>query len=94
MQTPHTDMYYEMELKIPHAANTVEDALLIERFIHRDEIIEVSLYMEAQQFEDAMSNNIIAEIRGSEYPNELIVLGGHIDSWDVGQVQWMMVVAV
>ena len=87
MQTPHTGvMYYENGIpKIPHAAITVEDALLIERFIHRGEIIEVSLYMEAQQFEDAMSNNIIAEIRGSEYPNELIVLGGHIDSWDVGQ---------
>ena len=87
MQTPHTGvMYYENGIpKIPHAAITIEDALLIERFIHRDEIIEVSLYMEAQQFEDAMSNNIIAEIRGSEYPNEIIVLGGHIDSWDVGQ---------
>ena len=87
MQTPHTGvMYYENGIpKIPHAAITIEDALLIERFIHRDEIIEVSLYMEAQQFEDAMSNNIIAEIIGSEYPNEIIVLGGHIDSWDVGQ---------
>ena len=74
-------MYYENGIpKIPHAA-IIEDAFIIERFIHRDEIIEVSLYMEAQQFEDAMSNNIIAEIRGSEYPNEIVgVLGGHIDS--------------
>tara|TARA_B100000989_G_scaffold298927_1_gene291121 strand:+ start:1069 stop:2484 length:1416 start_codon:yes stop_codon:yes gene_type:complete len=87
MQTPHTGvMYYVNGIqKIPHAAITVEDALLIERFIHRGEFIEISLYMEAQQFEDAISNNVIAEIRGSEFPNELVVLGGHIDSWDVGQ---------
>ena len=87
MQTPHTGvMYYEDGIpKIPHAAITVEDALLIERFLHRGETIEISLYMEAEQFEDAISHNIIAEIKGSDFPDELIVLGGHIDSWDVGQ---------
>lgn len=87
MQTPHTGvMYYEDGIpKIPHAAITIEDALLIERFIKRGETIEISLYMEAQQFDDALSHNVIAEINGSEYPDELIVLGGHIDSWDVGQ---------
>ena len=87
MQTPHTGvMYYEDGIpKIPHAAITVEDALLIERFLHRGETIEISLYMEAEQFEDAISHNIIAEIKGSDFPDDLIVLGGHIDSWDVGQ---------
>jgi carboxypeptidase Q len=87
MQTPHTGvMYYEDGIpKIPHAAITIEDALLIERFLRRGETIEISLYMEAEQFEDAISHNVIAEIKGSDFPDELVVLGGHIDSWDVGQ---------
>ena len=79
-------MYYEDGIpKIPHAAITVEDALLIELFLHRGETIEISLYMEAEQYKDAISHNVIAEIKGSDFPDELIVLGGHIDSWDVGQ---------
>jgi carboxypeptidase Q len=50
----------------------------------RGETPQITLYMEAQTLPDATSHNVIAEITGSEYPDEIIVLGGHIDSWDVG----------
>ncbi len=87
IQTPHTGvMRYEDGIeKIPHAAITVEDALMIERFADRGEKIELTLNMEAETLPDATSRNVIAEIRGSIYPDEIIVMGGHIDSWDVGQ---------
>jgi carboxypeptidase Q len=87
IQTPHTGvMYYEEGIpKIPHAAITVEDANLIDRFIQRGETVRFELYMEAETKEDALSHNVIAEYQGTELPDEIIVLGGHIDSWDVGQ---------
>lgn len=87
IQTPHTGvMYYEEGVpKIPHAAITVEDANLIDRFIQRGEKVQLQLYMEAETKEDALSHNVIAEYKGSELPDEIVVLGGHIDSWDVGQ---------
>ena len=86
IQSPHTGiMYYEDGVKkIPHAAITVEDALLIERLVDRGETVEVTIKMEAKTLPMATSHNIIAEITGSEYPDELVVLGGHSDSWDVG----------
>jgi carboxypeptidase Q len=87
VQTPHTGVmrYEEGVRKIPSAAITVEDALMIHRFQERGESIEITLKMEAETLPDADSRNVIAEIRGSEFPDEIIVLGGHIDSWDVGQ---------
>ncbi|MCH2450511.1 MAG: M28 family metallopeptidase [Gracilimonas sp.] len=87
MQTPHTGvMYYEDGIKkIPHAAITVEDAMLIQRLYDQGDKIEVHLEMNAETMPDAESRNIIAEIEGTEYPDEIIVLGGHIDSWDVGE---------
>lgn len=86
IQTPHTGvMRYADDIpKIPHAAITVEDALLMQRLADRGETIEVTLKMDAQTLPDAQSRNVIAEITGSEFPDEIIVLGGHIDSWDVG----------
>ena len=86
IQTPHTGvMHYEEGVrKIPHAAITVEDALLIQRLVDRGEKVEVTLKMEAETLPDADSHNVIAEITGSEFPDEYIVFGGHIDSWDVG----------
>ncbi len=86
MQTPHTGtMSYEDGVrKIPHAAITVEDANLIERFIKRGETVSLTLKMEAENLPDAQSRNVIAEIKGSEFPEEIIVMGGHIDAWDNG----------
>ncbi len=86
-QTPHTgnSSYEEGVPRIPHAAITVEDAQLLHRMQDRGERVELHLRMEAQTLPDALSRNVMAEITGSELPDEVVVFGGHIDSWDVGQ---------
>ncbi|MDR8391815.1 M28 family metallopeptidase [Aliifodinibius sp. S!AR15-10] len=87
MKTPHTgnSRYQQGVKKIPHAAITGEDASLLHRLQKRGETVRVQLYMEARTLPDTKSRNIVAEIRGSEKPEEIVVLGGHIDSWDLGQ---------
>ncbi len=87
MRTPHTGaMNYDTTVaKIPTAAITVEDAMMIHRMVTRGEPVVVKLEMEAQTLPDVMSRNVMGEIRGSEKPDEIIAFGGHIDSWDVGQ---------
>ncbi len=87
MQSPHTGAmrYQEGVERIPHAAVTVEDAQMLHRMQERGKRIEVHLRMEARTLPDVPSRNVMAEIVGSERPEEVIVLGGHIDSWDVGQ---------
>ena len=89
LQTPHTGgMSYadtgRRGPRIPAAAITVEDAEMMQRMQGRGERIVVTLKMGARTLPPAQSRNVIAEIRGSERPDEIIVLGGHIDSWDVG----------
>ncbi|MEO5902462.1 MAG: M20/M25/M40 family metallo-hydrolase [Gemmatimonadaceae bacterium] len=87
IQSPHTGAmgYDTTVVKIPAAALSVEDALMLHRMINRGEKVVVNLKMSAQTLPDAPSRNVIAEIRGSEKPDEVVVLGGHVDSWDVGQ---------
>ncbi len=87
MKTPHTGgMSYSDDVpRIPHAAITVEDAAMLHRMQERGERIVVTLRMSAQVQPDAPSKNVIAELRGREFPDEVVVLGGHTDSWDVGQ---------
>jgi Zn-dependent M28 family amino/carboxypeptidase len=87
MQTPHTGAlsYEPNKPQIPAAAISIEDATMLDRMQKRGEPIKVHLEMQAHMEPDADSNNVIGEIRGSERPEEIVVLGGHIDSWDVGQ---------
>jgi carboxypeptidase Q len=87
MRTPHTGgmRYADNVDRIPHAAITVEDADLLQRMQDRGERIVVRLRMNAQTLPDTPSRNVVAELTGTELPSEVIVLGGHIDSWDVGQ---------
>ncbi|MFQ6674176.1 MAG: M20/M25/M40 family metallo-hydrolase, partial [Fidelibacterota bacterium] len=86
MNTPHTGgMRYEEDVpEIPHAAITVEDAMMLQRMVDRGQRVVVRLYMEAHVEADAPSRNVVAQITGGEKPHEVVVLGGHIDSWDVG----------
>ncbi|WP_263408101.1 M20/M25/M40 family metallo-hydrolase [Terriglobus tenax] len=86
LQTPHTGTlrYDESQPKIPAAAISVEDALLLERLAKEGEV-KVHLKMEAHQEADQKAGNVIGEIPGTEHPEQVVVLGGHIDSWDVGQ---------
>ena len=87
MDTPHTGTMgeYKSFKKIPHAAITAEDAMMIDRIYKRGKRVVLNLKMEAKFVEDRWSRNVLAELRGSTYPEEVVVIGAHIDSWDVGQ---------
>jgi carboxypeptidase Q len=86
LSTPHTGAvnYDKDQPKIPAAAVTVEDAELLDR-LTRKGTVQVRLQLEAQTLPDAPSANVIGELRGSDKPDEIVVLAAHIDSWDVGQ---------
>lgn len=71
------------DLKHPAAAITVEDADMFDRMKKRGQKIVVHLKMGGQQYETT-SDNVLAEIKGSKYPDEILLMGGHWDSWDVG----------
>ncbi len=87
LASPHTGAldYEEGAPKIPAAGITVEDAEWLRRMAAAGETVTVSLSMEARLEGEADSANVIAEIRGSERPDEVVVMSGHLDSWDVGQ---------
>jgi hypothetical protein len=87
LYTPHTGAlrYDEGSPRIPAAAITVEDAEWFQRMAATAETVTVRLRLSAETLPDADSANVIAEIRGSELPDEVVVMGGHYDSWDVGQ---------
>jgi carboxypeptidase Q len=70
--------------KIPGAAIATEDADRLQRMSDRGEKIVIRLQMEAHFEADAESANVVGELRGREKPQELVVIGGHLDSWDVG----------
>ncbi len=86
LNTLHTGaMNYEDGIaKIPALAVTVEDSTLIAR-LAAEGPVTIHLRAEEQMLPDAPSANVIGELRGREHPEEVVVIGGHIDSWDVGQ---------
>jgi len=87
MQIPHTgEMSYDLnQPKIPTAAISPEDAIMLERLVADGVPVKVHLEMSAHTEPDADSGDVIGEIPGREHPEEVVVMGGHIDSWDVGQ---------
>jgi len=87
LQTPHTGglTYDETQPKIPAAAITIEGAELLQRMNDRNDRPTLRLKMEAKFLPDAESANVVAELKGSERPDEIVLIGGHYDSWDVGQ---------
>jgi carboxypeptidase Q len=76
--------YSEGVAKIPAAAVSTEDADRLQRMIDRASPVRLRLRMDARMLADAQSHNVIGEIRGRERPEEIVVVGGHFDSWDVG----------
>lgn len=86
LRTPHTGAmrYGDATVKIPAAAISVEDAETIARLQKRGIRVVVNLKMEAKILPDAESANVIGELRGSTNPEEVVIIGGHFDSWDVG----------
>ncbi|MBL0233410.1 MAG: M20/M25/M40 family metallo-hydrolase [Chitinophagaceae bacterium] len=83
---PHTGaMRYDSAIqKIPAIAIGIEDADWMSQEISKG-TITVSLSSNAHMLPDTIGHNVIAELTGSEFPNEVITIGGHLDSWDPGE---------
>ncbi len=69
--------------KIPAAALSFEDAELIEHLVKQGDV-KIRLTLTPQTLPDAQSYNVIAELKGSEKPDEIVIVSGHLDSWDLG----------
>ena len=87
LRSPHTGalVYGDAPTKIPAAAVSTEDSDLIQRLQAAGETVRVRLQMDAKMQGEAVSGNVVAELRGREKPHEIVIVSGHIDSWDVGQ---------
>jgi carboxypeptidase Q len=85
--TPHTggQRLQDPATAIPGAAITVEDSATIARLAARGVAVRLRLSMEASTAEDVPSANVVGDVLGRERPDEVVVLGCHLDSWDVGQ---------
>jgi len=85
---PHTGSmtYGELPLdkRIPAAAISTNHAELLSNMLRLDSSIKFYFSQSCQQLKDVQSYNVIGEITGSEFPNEYIIVGGHLDSWDLG----------
>jgi len=86
LRTPHTGVmiYADDAPKIPAAAITAEDASRLQRLQDRGLRVVVKLKMQAHFEPDVQSANVVGELVGREKPDEVVVVGGHLDSWDVG----------
>jgi len=83
---PHTGAlgYLEDVPRIPAAAIAAEDAELIHRLLHGGETVRVQVRLGCRTHPDVESANVVAELRGRSLPDEIVVIGAHLDSWDVG----------
>lgn len=84
---PHTGgmRYAPNVTKIPALAISTKHAELLSKLLKDDKEIQIYLENHSVTLDDAPSFNVVGEIRGSEYPEEIIVVGGHLDSWDLAQ---------
>jgi carboxypeptidase Q len=89
LDTPHTGAlrYADSTVtRIPGAAVSIEVAEMIDRLTSRGVGVRLKLNMQAHMADKkVLSHNVIGELRGAEKPDEVVVIGGHLDSWDVGQ---------
>jgi len=87
LYTPHTggQTYEEGVVKIPTAAITVEDAEMMARMYKRGQKVVVHLKMSGRMGPPVSSFNILIDLPSNVTQNEIVVIGGHSDSWDVGQ---------
>ena len=83
---PHTGtlVYKEGVPQIPAVAISTNDAEKLSTLLKREKV-KVSIITHCQMLEKAPSNNVIGEIKGTEHPEEIIIVGGHLDSWDPAQ---------
>ncbi|GLP97153.1 M20/M25/M40 family metallo-hydrolase [Paraferrimonas sedimenticola] len=82
----HTGMmrYADDVVRIPAAAMSVPDAELVNAMLKRDLPVKIKLHMTPAHKGEGTSYNVIGEITGSQYPDEIVLLGAHHDSWDEG----------
>ena len=85
---PHTgSMYYEglsLSQRIPAAAISTNGAELLSSMLSLNPKIRFFFRQNSRNFPDVLTHTVIGEIKGSEKPDEIIVVGGHLDSWDLG----------
>ncbi|QLE00250.1 M20/M25/M40 family metallo-hydrolase [Galbibacter sp. BG1] len=85
---PHTGSMSYGDLpankRIPAAAISTNDAELLSSMLALDNDLKFYFRQTCKVFPDAQSYNVIGEIKGSKFPNEIITVGGHLDSWDLG----------
>jgi hypothetical protein len=84
---PHTGATsYEKDVRrIPAAALSAVASRQLSQDLKKNAALQFSLQLSCEAFERTMQANVIAEIRGTEFPNEYITVGGHLDSWDIGE---------
>lgn len=84
---PHTGgtNYQEGLPKIPAVAVGLEDADLLSARLKSEPDLKLYMRTSCKMLPDTVGHNVIAEIRGSEHPEEIITVGGHLDSWDVNE---------
>jgi len=83
---PHTGtLVYDTEApRIPAAALGIQSANKLTKALQSKPDLKLSMTLSGQWFPDAVSHNVVGELKGSEFPEKYIVVGGHLDSWDVG----------
>lgn len=83
---PHSGVtIFDNQKPIPAAALSFQSADLLTDLLKEQTNLEVNIQLDCQTGKDQIAHNVIAEIRGRELPNEVIVVGGHLDAWDVGE---------
>ena len=82
---PHTGAlrYSDDAPKIPSAAVTAEDADLL-AYLAKEGPVKIHLTLTPQQLPDVLSYNVIGDLKGSEHPEQIVIVSGHLDSWDLG----------
>ncbi len=84
---PHTGVmyYHEGTTKIPAVCVSTRGANLLSTWLKEDSDLNLHIISNCQNYPDVTSFNVIGEIRGSTYPDEIITIGGHLDAWDNGE---------
>jgi carboxypeptidase Q len=84
-RNPHAGMvqYDPVVSRIPAAAVATADADALSRLLQRGTPVSVHLNLDCQTLADVKSSNVVGQIRGTEHPDEIVLLGGHLDSWDL-----------
>jgi carboxypeptidase Q len=85
--SPHTGGmgYVDTVKKVPGVAISTRGAEYLSKLLAKGTPVRIQLKLSAQMLDDVESANVVGELRGTEKPNEVIVMGGHLDSWDIGQ---------